>query len=69
MVSENEYINKSITDFMEIGRERNRMLHEDFSSFFMEKTFDEIKALYLSAKEFVDWFPRAMEEFLNQSER
>ena len=69
MVSENETINKSISDFMEIGRERNRIVHEDFSSFFMEKTFDEINDLYLSAKIFVDWFPRVMEEFLNQPEQ
>lgn len=69
MVSEDEAVNKSIADFMEIGRERNRIVHEDFSSFFMEKTFDEINDLYLSAKIFVDWFPRIMEEFLQQSEQ
>ena len=68
-VEENEIIKSSIADFMEIGRERNRMLHEDISSFFMEKTFDEIKDLYLSAKEFVDWFPNIMKEYLDQSEQ
>ena len=68
-LKDNQTMNRSIRDFIEIGRERNRMLHEDFSSFFMEKTFDEIKDLYLSAKEFVDWFPRVMKKYLDQPER
>ena len=61
-------MNTSILDFLEIGREKNRIVHEDFSSFFMEKTFEEINNLYLSAKIFVDWFPGVMEEFLSRPE-
>ena len=67
-ISEDESMNTSIVDFLEIGRERNRIVHEDFSSFFMEKTFEEINNLYLSAKIFVDWFPGVMEEFLSRPE-
>ena len=44
----------AIKDFMEVVRDRNRLVHEDFATFSLEKTTDEIYAQYKSALRFVD---------------
>ena len=40
---------------MEIGRDRNRMVHDDFGSFSLEKTSEEIYETYRIGSRFVDW--------------
>ena len=52
-VSENEGLNEAIRAFLEIGRERNRLVHDDFGSFALEKTADEIYELYQKAHRFL----------------
>lgn len=52
-VSEDENLEKSIRDFLEIGNERNRLVHQNFGSYSMEKTADEIHELHVSAKLFL----------------
>ncbi|XUM22858.1 HEPN domain-containing protein [Bradyrhizobium oligotrophicum S58] len=51
---------RSISSFLEIGRERNRLVHQDYGSFFLEKTAEEIFGLYVSAMVFVDFVPMAL---------
>ena len=53
----------SINAFMEIGAERNRIIHQDFINFPMEKTTEEIYKLYLSANGFIEQFPNIMREY------
>jgi hypothetical protein len=43
-----------IKAFLEIGRERNRLMHMDFGTFPLEKTAEEIFELYRSALMFVE---------------
>lgn len=62
-VSENEALATSISAFIELGRERNRLVHQDYGSYSLEKTADEIFALYNSAVAFVDAIPNALREF------
>jgi hypothetical protein len=57
----------SIEAFLEVGRERNRLVHQDFGSFSMEKTSKEIYELYSAAMKFVDWFPRALADYSNSN--
>lgn len=52
-VSKDDQLDKSIKDFLEIGRERNRLVHQNFGSYSLEKTADEIHELHLSAKNFL----------------
>lgn len=52
-VSKDDELDKSIKDFLEIGRERNRLVHQNFGSYSLEKTADEIHKLHLSAKYFL----------------
>lgn len=50
-------LERSVMDFLEIGRERNRLVHEDYGTFTLEKTADEIYKLYQSALTFVEVLP------------
>ena len=43
----------AIKAFMELGSERNRLVHQDFGTFPLEKTSDEIYKLYETALPFV----------------
>lgn len=55
-VEDDAGLKQGILAFLEIGRERNRLVHEDYGSFSMEKTSEEIYQLHRSAMVFVDGF-------------
>lgn len=63
-IKEDESISKRIADFIELGRERNRLVHQNFASFNVEKTANEIYETYGSAKIFIDALPIYFEEYL-----
>lgn len=56
-ISKDDNLEESIRAFMEIGRERNRLIHGDFSTFQLEKTAEEIHGLYEKALHFVSSVP------------
>ena len=62
-VANDSDLNSAVQAFMEIGRERNRLVHEDFGNFSLEKTSEEIHNLYIEAIPFVEWFPEALKTF------
>ncbi len=62
-VDRDDALNDSVRAFLEIGRERNQIVHEDFADSTINKTSEEIYGLYRSATVFVDWFPQAIREF------
>jgi hypothetical protein len=62
-VRKNEELESSVEAFMEIGRERNRLVHQDFGTFSMEKTAQEIFRLYRRALPFVEAVPAVFREF------
>jgi hypothetical protein len=53
IIGENDALVGNIRAFMEIGRQRNLLVHSDYASHFIDKTPDEIYALYLAANGFV----------------
>lgn len=61
-VKESEELRASIRAFLEIGNERNRLVHQDYATFTMEKTLDEIYRLYQVALQFVESLPSALRE-------
>ena len=63
-VEEDEELKDSIRAFLEIGSERNRLVHEDFANLSLEKTTQEIYKLYSDARVFVDSFPNSLHEFV-----
>ena len=62
-VEDDEELSDAIRAFLEIGNDRNRLVHQDFGSFFLEKTAEEIYSRYRSAIKFVDAVPEALSEF------
>lgn len=62
-VKTDDELDGSVRAFLELGRERNRLVHQDFGTFPLEKTTREIHALYTRAMLFVDAVPGALREF------
>lgn len=53
-VENDDQLERAIKAFLEIGRERNRLVHQDFGTFPIEKTAQEIYELYQTAIIFID---------------
>ena len=51
-IDNSDVLKQSIKDFIEIGAERNRMVHTDFGQYYLEKTAEEIFVLHENAKNF-----------------
>lgn len=60
LVRESPELDSSVKSFLEVGRERNRLVHQNFGSYALEKTAEEIRRLHLNAKGFVESFERAL---------
>ncbi|MBI1925406.1 hypothetical protein HYR99_14285 [Candidatus Poribacteria bacterium] len=66
-VKGDEELDEAIKAFLEIGNERNRLVHQDFGTFFLEKTVDEIYQRYKTALRFVEAIPNKLRQCLLQS--
>lgn len=62
-IREDDDLDDAVRAFLEIGRERNRLVHQDFGAFPLEKTTEEIHALYRRALRFVEAVPGALRAF------
>lgn len=62
-IREDDDLDDSVRAFLELGRERNRLVHQDFGAFPLEKTTEEIHALYRRALRFVEAVPGALRAF------
>ena len=60
-------LDTGIKAFLEIGLERNRMVHEDFGAYTLEKTVEEVYGLYKSAQVFVDLVPTKLREYAERN--
>jgi hypothetical protein len=61
-VKASDDLQSSVRAFLELGNERNRLVHQDYATFSLEKTMDEVYALYKKASLFVDQLPGALME-------
>ena len=61
-------LEKSISAFLELGRLRNQLVHENYSVFSLNKTVQDVFDLYNSAARFVDRFPDDIREYMNTPE-
>ena len=53
----------SIKTFLELGELRNQLVHQNFATFPLDKTVDEIYALYEKGLSFVEEFPKCLREY------
>ena len=58
-----EELDDAIRAFLELGKERNRLVHQNYGGLALEKTTDEIHILYRRAMNFVEMVPTALREF------
>jgi hypothetical protein len=66
-IQQDEQLAGSIRAFMEIGRTRNALVHENFATFSLQKTAKEIYELYQQAMFFVEVFPQRLREYSDHS--
>jgi hypothetical protein len=59
-IDDSQDLKESMSAFMEIGRERNKLVHQDYATFQMEKTLEEVYALYKRAEIFATEVPTAL---------
>ena len=58
-MKDDERLRSSMQRFLELGHYRNRLVHEDFVTFSMNNSLDEVYQLYEDASKFVEWFQQA----------
>ncbi len=58
-----EKLEDAVRAFLELARERNRLVHENYGAFPLEKTAREIHELYCRARIFIEIVPQALREF------
>ena len=56
----NEDLKDKMKAFLELGDERNKMVHENFLSYNLQKTFDEIVSMYEKSKGFVEYIKKEL---------
>ncbi|HFC8842495.1 TPA: HEPN domain-containing protein [Neisseria oralis] len=58
-----EELEESIKQFLELGLDRNRLVHQNFAAFSLEKTSDELYSSYKEAIKIIDRLPKLFREF------
>jgi hypothetical protein len=61
-VKASDQLNSAVRAFLELGGERNKLVHQDYATFPLEKSLDEIYELYRTALMFVEQLPAALQE-------
>lgn len=61
-IKASEEVELSVLAFLEIGHERNRLVHNDYAAFPMEKTLGEIYEQYRKGDQFLDLLLRTFRE-------
>lgn len=64
-----EDLRTSIRAFLELGNDRNRLVHQNFGEFVMEKNVEEVYDLYCKAIRFVERIPVCMKNFVAEQEK
>ena len=63
-IDEDAELDKSLKSFLELGNYRNRLIHNDFVTFQLDKSLEEIYQLYEEASRFVEWFQQVARDGL-----
>ena len=63
-LNSDEQLALSISSFLELGRIRNQLVHQNFAIFPLDKTVNEIYQLYNNALVFIEVFPVKLQEYI-----
>ncbi len=63
-VKEDSELKEAIVAFLELGNERNRLVHQNYATFTLEKNSEEIYNQYKKALYFLNFFSTSLREFL-----
>ena len=66
-VKADQKYDEAIQAFLELGQARNQLVHQDFSSFRLDRTSEEILDLYKKACLFVDSLEASFDEYLQMT--
>ncbi|MCA9980168.1 MAG: hypothetical protein KDD89_05030 [Anaerolineales bacterium] len=67
-IKANDDLNNAIKAFITLGQDRNRLVHQNFGTFTLEKTADEIYELYKQALVFVEAIPNKLNKYLQSNQ-
>ena len=59
-ISKDKKLDSNVKSFMELGRLRNEIVHENLLEYKLEKTSDEIYSLYQDAFKFINFFKQEL---------
>jgi hypothetical protein len=62
-VRDNKNLDEAIRAFLEIGHIRNALVHENFATFVLDKTTNEVYQLYEQARYFIDSLPEYLHTY------
>ena len=68
-VKGDEELHRSIRSFLQLGHQRNLLVHGNYVTFTMEKSRDDVYRLYKDASKFVNWFQQAVDRDLEVPEQ
>lgn len=68
-VKQNPELDSAVRAFLDLGRDRNNVVHVDFATNAAAKTADEVYDAYQTALQFVDALPVKYREFASRQER
>ena len=60
---QNAELNDAIRAFLDLGRERNKLVHANFADAALQKTADEVYASYQMGMKFIETMPVKYREF------
>ncbi len=66
-VNEDDAFRQAVQSFLELGNDRNRLVHQDFGTFTLEKTSEEIFTRYNEACLFVNSIEACFDEYLKST--
>ena len=67
-VKQNSELDSAVKAFLDLGRDRNNVVHVDFATNAAAKTVDEVYDAYQTALQFVDAMPVKYREFASRQE-
>lgn len=66
-VQQNTELNDAIRAFLDLGRERNKLVHANFADIALEKTPEDVYASYQMGMKFIETLPVKYREFTNRA--